>query len=852
MSIPKSKLRINQMQESLADIASHLPADLQAAPTAIDAINFPAAFGTMEETLMLIERAHQKRFGSASFSGLASATAGVVADFSSADAVDLILKTQNVGKKAEMIAGTNHVVTVDAGRDFAGMAAADVSLNLDGASSSAGIEVEGADDSLVINKAGKNAALKIGASYSLEMDHNTAGSEFAKLNVAGSYLNIVKAKEAEMQVAADSFLKIDDVAKTAELQQGAAYSLKLEETGQKAHLYAGKVKMDFNDNAQTYNLVTGVTSSMNLTEDTSWEVIAKANHSAKLSSNYGEMKALDSQLVLDHANVSAEIKTQNSYAKIVDGSKGDVYVTAAYNMGIDVTAGTANLLADSAQLKLNDAGTAEMLTSATSFAKITEAVSAEMQSDANHRVAVHSTNKTADLKTQAAYISLVGTAGLETALMQADANEKIYLQKGSHSEMVSGPAFIKAEQTKFITAQSSANHQIVIDSKIANSEEIVVSSLGKIKAIATTDALHQFGSTKTFEIKDSALAYSLKVDAQASTETLAASTFDRIEGVKSDSVTIENGSSVKFDNTAGINSYDVYAGTNQFNDLGVAAMNMMSLGSDFSGAKQYYGVAVGSAESAAGLKDGIASSLVIDLQGLEYKSTQKAAFDVGTIFDVKSGSSIILNSGAALTMDATGYGHIASTGLEIEAKGTSRANTTSFAGGAIYGSDDMSSLGLAADSDELWFMDAHKPASWSEGRGVPLTVAASEWEAFEDAFGEVSLIGAIVAAGQGGQDSFSHQIDVTGAGLAKGDSIYASANVTIKDILGVAVSTPIVLAGSTSLDEAKARIEVYVNGQRLQLGAGRDFGISLNGSNELSVAFEFDLEAGDTVTIKLA
>lgn len=818
----KSKLRINQIQDGIADIdASMLPADVQTAAPSLDS----EAAGSLEETLIKMMRNDQRRFGSSAKPGFdQTADIGVIAHFSANDAADVRIETQGAAQKIEAIAATNYKMSVDAASDSAELKADDVNLLLDGASSAFTVGVEGQDDGLSIDKANKSAMLVSNANYKVELDSSVGGSEYGEFKVNTSRLKILEAKEALLEVAADSRLMIDDVAKAATLTQGS-YELQLDEANTEGHIHIGDVKIDLdNSAAKEINMTTG-NSSVKLDEEAQFEVIVDANNSLDMTPGLAEAKAQDSKMILDHAATKARIQTAASFAEVVNN---DYF---------------------------------------------------EAQVDANYFVKADKTNSASSLKAAASSLVMNGTGGSEELTLQADTAQKLFLDAGTKARLESGDSILDMAHDGIIDLQTGAGHIIKIDPTTA-AEKISITSVGKFLTESSLETEMKVAGNKSFRVYEGSVnaVFDLKMEGSSSASrtdvfgaaaqvgshvSLLSSGADFERSVKKELVRIadrrdekiEKGNESTFgSDTSADYQYDVRAGEYNFASLDAGTANSVAFraAAQKLNGDQHALIAVHGAESAPAAADGAASYMKINQNAIVSKTSGSWTQESAGQMIIESKGLMNIDADGTFSVDATGYGHIQSEGLEFKATGTARATAP-----ANYGVNTMSSLSLSAAGDELWFMDAHKPASWSEGRGVPLTVASEEWEQFEDAYGEVSLIGALVAAGQGGQDSFHHQVDVTAA-LAVGSDLYADGTITATNIDGSAATTPAVISGSTSLDELKARVEIYVNGQRLQLGATRDFEVSIEDrsgtggdAREFGLKFSFALEANDVVSVVL-
>ena len=256
------------------------------------------------------------------------------------------------------------------------------------------------------------------------------------------------------------------------------------------------------------------------------------------------------------------------------------------------------------------------------------------------------------------------------------------------------------------------------------------------------------------------------------------------------------------------------------------------------------------------------SGIVVDAVNSVYLQSTKSS---GTF---KSDLAMLLESGKSQQL----YGG----NVLIKAQGGSLRATAP----ANYGVNGLATLGLSADSQEVWFVDKHKAASWSEARGVPLSIWDEEWEDYEAVFGEVSLLNALVQAGTGGTvDAGTHIIKMD-ATVAKDTALLVSGTTESDDArfslfvfnskdTGVQVDEQVSKIGGfacTGLDanEILAAVKVYVNGQLLagnvastapSLGNYDYHILDKNGiagfaaGQPFSLKFAFPLEADDMVQV---
>jgi len=155
------------------------------------------------------------------------------------------------------------------------------------------------------------------------------------------------------------------------------------------------------------------------------------------------------------------------------------------------------------------------------------------------------------------------------------------------------------------------------------------------------------------------------------------------------------------------------------------------------------------------------------------------------------------------------------------------------------GGDGSADLKITA-IEEMHFVDAYKSGA-SFGGPLALASASGDWAAYKSAFGEVSLLEAIVAASVG--DQYASKFEHVHSG-ASASSISAwtalGGDITFAELMAMPA------------DSKKARIEVYVNGQLMsQNTAGqndRDYAFNTVSDSE-ALEFEFNIENDDVVQI---
>ena len=153
------------------------------------------------------------------------------------------------------------------------------------------------------------------------------------------------------------------------------------------------------------------------------------------------------------------------------------------------------------------------------------------------------------------------------------------------------------------------------------------------------------------------------------------------------------------------------------------------------------------------------------------------------------------------------------------------------------GTDDLKFKG----ANDLWLTDSNKSGSWSLADGIKLSNASSEWDDFESAFGEVSLLrGVYLAYSQAARNTkvyanvttdVAKDANVTGAG--------GSPNLDVQ--------LPDMSSGTFT-----SSYDVYLNGELMRPGADasadHDYypGTSLANGD---LKFEFGLKAGDVICV---
>lgn len=153
------------------------------------------------------------------------------------------------------------------------------------------------------------------------------------------------------------------------------------------------------------------------------------------------------------------------------------------------------------------------------------------------------------------------------------------------------------------------------------------------------------------------------------------------------------------------------------------------------------------------------------------------------------------------------------------------------------GANDLRIMGAG----ELLLDDGNQTGStWAQTAGIKLSDTTAEWDAFSSAFGEVSLLNAIVAAKNAGSDSKYFAV-VTAATIA------AETDVSLADG-NVDAAFPDMSGGSFMND-----YDVYLNGTLLRPGAdssaGNDYFPGSTLASAAKLKFEFQLRQNDVICV---
>jgi hypothetical protein len=178
-------------------------------------------------------------------------------------------------------------------------------------------------------------------------------------------------------------------------------------------------------------------------------------------------------------------------------------------------------------------------------------------------------------------------------------------------------------------------------------------------------------------------------------------------------------------------------------------------------------------------------------------------------------------------------------GVSVDTGGTqlnlgSTAGQIDSAGALTLASAAAADIRLNA-SGEIFFDDSNQTGStWSQTNGIKLSDTTAEWDNFEAAFGEVSLLNAIYQARQG---SRSKAVAVV--------TVAASANTNVTFVGGGAnldAQLPAYLSG-----DFVAKVDVYLNGVLLRNGANAAANHDVYPGDTPAngdLKFEFNLKAG--------
>ena len=264
-----------------------------------------------------------------------------------------------------------------------------------------------------------------------------------------------------------------------------------------------------------------------------------------------------------------------------------------------------------------------------------------------------------------------------------------------------------------------------------------------------------------------------------------------------------------------------------------------------------------------------------------------AGEDEADYANVSASTMIFAGAGGFLAQSAKNM-QLHALGMEIYSLGgTANASESDVSnGGNTYGSDSMSSLNLPT-SDAIWFKDVHS-TTWSDSRGIPLALCTTEYSEYETAFGEVSLLNALLKANSGGTSDSGRYEGVLASDIAvtnffepaAGMLKYIDSDAGTADF-GAAIDLSAASFASSDLDEDELlnALEVYVNGQKMRCGIGipvsnghaalaehdvvvydgssTDIATATvaytggTGANSFKLVFQFNLEEDDVICVKV-
>lgn len=156
---------------------------------------------------------------------------------------------------------------------------------------------------------------------------------------------------------------------------------------------------------------------------------------------------------------------------------------------------------------------------------------------------------------------------------------------------------------------------------------------------------------------------------------------------------------------------------------------------------------------------------------------------------------------------------------------------------SLVGANGLNLESSAADlklkaASAMMLVDGNQAGStWSDADGIALSSASADWDNFETAYGEVSLLGALVAAKNVSARGTKTYVEL-GADVTAGDNVNLGVDMSGGDF-------------SSSFD-------VYLNGQLMRPGADSSADHDYYPGDDLSLGqlkFEFDLETGDKLVV---
>jgi hypothetical protein len=162
------------------------------------------------------------------------------------------------------------------------------------------------------------------------------------------------------------------------------------------------------------------------------------------------------------------------------------------------------------------------------------------------------------------------------------------------------------------------------------------------------------------------------------------------------------------------------------------------------------------------------------------------------------------------------------------------------AGGALTVTSAAATDLRLIGAGEMFLDDGNQTGStWAQTNGIKLSDTTLEWDNFETAFGEVSLLRAIYLASQGGNATKTYAI-VTVATNADLDVSLADGNVDTA-------------FGDLSLGSFLVDYDVFLNGQLLRpganSGANNDYYPGTSLTPQAQLRFEFRVKVNDVIAI---
>lgn len=203
-----------------------------------------------------------------------------------------------------------------------------------------------------------------------------------------------------------------------------------------------------------------------------------------------------------------------------------------------------------------------------------------------------------------------------------------------------------------------------------------------------------------------------------------------------------------------------------------------------------------------------------------------------------AGNTTLLVSGDVDVLDVNAAVNDFAEGVRVDSTGQ-RINIGETAGVIESTStNDLRVLGAG----ELFLDDGNQTGStWAQTSGIKLSDTTAEWDAFEVAFGEVSLLKAIVEAKNAGSDSKTFAV-VTAATIAPETDVFGGVGGNIDALL------PDMSGGTFEND-----YDVYLNGTLLRPGTdastGHDYFPGTVSTPNARLKFEFQLRQEDVICV---